>query len=110
MVSDLPRAGLVDRCQLDQIDWRPTCDRIVEVRASRLSRSVIFLQLDHKVLRSNRGTMVPLALESNGTSKASKSMSSKEQISLVRDKECSVFEQLIVRLTDFCEVSSEPKN
>ena len=34
MVSDLPRAGPVDRRQLDRIDWRPRCDHIVGVQTS----------------------------------------------------------------------------
>ena len=51
-----------------------------------------FLQLDHEVLASNWGTLVPFVPESNGTSKALKLMSSKKQISLVREEGCSVLE------------------
>ena len=57
-----------------------------------MSQSMIFLQLDHEILGSNRGTLVPIVPESNGTSKASKLMFSKEQISVVREKGCSVLE------------------
>ena len=66
VVSDLPRASLVDRRQLDQIDWRSRCNRIVGVQTSRLSQSMISLQLDQKVLGWNQGTLVPLLPQSNG--------------------------------------------
>ena len=53
---------------------------------------MIFLQLDHEVLGSNQGTFIALGPKSNGTSKASKLMSLKEQISLVHKEGGSVFE------------------
>ena len=92
VVSDSPRAGLVDHCQLDQINWRPRCHRIVGVPTSRLSPSMTFVQLDHEVLGLSRGTLVPLILESIGTSKALKLVLSKKQIDLIRKKGCLVFE------------------
>ena len=65
---------------------------MVGVRPGRLSQSTIFLQLDHEVLGSNRGTLVPFVLEWNGTSKPLKLMPSNKQISLVRKEGCSVLE------------------
>ena len=59
---------------------------------------MIFLQLDHEVLGSNRGTLAPLEAESSGTSKASKLVSSKEQVNLIREKECSVWQQVWLRV------------
>ena len=92
VVSDLPGAGLVNRRQLDQIDWGLSCDRIVGVRTSQLSQLMIFLKLEHQVLSLNWGTLAPLVPELSGTSKASKLVSSKEQVNLIREKGCSVFE------------------
>ena len=68
VVPDLPRASLVDRCQLDHVDWGSWCNGIVAVRTSRLSQSMVFLELDHEVLCSNWGAPVPLVPESSGTS------------------------------------------
>ena len=100
VVSDSPWAGLVNRRQLNHVDWWPCCDRIVGVRTSRPSQSMIFLQLNHEVLGSNRGTLVPLVPESSHTSKASKLVSSKEQLNLIREKGCSVLEYPIIRLAN----------
>ena len=47
---------------------------------------MIFLKLDHEVLGLNWGTLVPFVPESRGTSKASKLVSSKKQINLIREK------------------------
>ena len=71
---------------------------------------MIFLELDHEVLPSNRGTLVPFVPELNGTLKALKLMSSEEQISLVREEGCSVLEFSTVCCTDFRVVWSEAKN
>ena len=68
VVPHLPRASLVVGCQLDQVNWGSWCDHIVGVRTSRLSRSIVFLDLDHEVLGSNWGAPVPLVHESTGTS------------------------------------------
>ena len=92
VVSDSPRAGLVDRRQLDQVNWCPRCVRIVGVQSSRLSQSRVFLPLDDEVLGSNWGTLVSLLPESDSTSKAWKLVSLKEQINLIREKGCLVFE------------------
>ena len=83
---------MVNRRQLDQIDWGPWCDGIVGVRTSRLSQSMVLLKLDHEVLGSNWGRLVPLVSESSGTSKGSKLVSSKKQVNLIREEGCSVFE------------------
>ena len=92
VVSEVSRASLVNRCQLNQMDRGPWCDRIVGVRTSRLSQSMTFLKPDHEVLGSNPGTLVLLVPKSSGTLKASKLVSSKEQVNLIREKGCSVFE------------------
>ena len=92
VVSDLPRARLVNCRQLNQVDWCPWCGRFVGVRTSRLSQSMIFLQPDHEVLGLNCGTLVPLAPDFGGSWKGSQLVSSKEQGNLIRDKGCSVFE------------------
>ena len=68
LVPDLSRTSLVDRRQLDQIDWGFWCDGIIGIRSSRLSYSIVFLELDHEVLGSDWGAPVPLVLESRGTS------------------------------------------
>ena len=67
VVSDLSRDGLVDGCQLDQIDWGPWCERIVGVPTSQLSQWMVFLKLDHEALSSNWGGSVHLVPESSGT-------------------------------------------
>ena len=92
VVPDLPRASLVNCRQLDQIDGGTWCDRIVDVGTSQLSQSVIFLKLDHGVLGSNWGTLVPLVPDLSGTSNASKFVSSKEQVPVIREKGSSVSE------------------
>ena len=92
VVSNLPNAGLINCRQRDQIDWGPWRDRIVGVGTSRLSQSRIFLKLDHEVVGSNWGTLVPLVPEWSGTSKALKWVLSKKQVNLIREKGCSVFE------------------
>ena len=110
VVPDFSRTSLVNRRQLDQVHWWPWCDRIVGVQTSQLAQSMIFLKLDHEVLGSNWGTLVPLVPELNGTSKALKLVSSKEQVNLIREKGCSVFEQPVICLAKPLEVSNEPKN
>ena len=92
VVSDLSKASLINCRQLNQINWGPWCACFVGVRTSRLVQSMIFLKLDHEVLGWNRGTRVPLVPESSGTSKASKLALLNEQVSLIREKGCSVFE------------------
>ena len=92
VVPDFPWARLVNRRQLDQVDLCPWCDRIVRVRTSGLSPSMIFLKLDHEDLGWNWGTLVPRAPESSATSKALKLVSVKEQVKLIREKGSSVFE------------------
>ena len=92
VVFDLPRAGPVDSRQLDQIDWRPTCDHIVEIRTGGLSQWMIFLQLEHEVLGLNLRILVPLVPELSGILKALKLVSSKEQVNLIGEKGCSFLE------------------
>ena len=107
---DVSKACLVNRCQLEQIDWGPWCDRIVGVRTSGLSQSMILLKLDHEILGSKWGTLLPLVPESSGTRKASKWVSSKKQVNLIREKGWSVFEEPVSRLTNLLEVSNQSQN
>ena len=48
------------------------------------------LKLDHEVLGSNWNIPLPLVPESSGTKKASKLVSSKKQVDLIREKGRSV--------------------
>ena len=91
VLSDVSRTSLVNRRQLDQNNWGTWRDRIVGVRTSRLSQSMIFLKLDQEVIGYNWGPLVPLVSELSGTSKVSKLVSSKDQVNLIREKGCSVF-------------------
>ena len=91
VLSDVSRTSLVNRRQLDKNNRGTWRDRIVGVRTSRLSQSMIFLKLDHEVMGWNSGALVPLVSELSGTSKVSKLVSSKDQVNLIREKGCSVF-------------------
>ena len=71
---------------------------------------MIFLHLDHEVLRSNWGTLVTLVPELNSTLTASKLLSSNEQVNLICGKGCRMLEKSIIRLAHFQEVSNESKN
>ena len=83
---------------------------IVGVRTSGLSEVMIFLKLEHEVLGSNWGTLVPLVPEWSGMSKASRLVSSKEQVNLIREKRCSVFEKPVIPLGNLLEVLNKSKN
>ena len=110
VVSDVSKASLVNRRQLHEINWGPWCDCIVGVRTSLLPQLMIFWKLDHEVLGWNWGTLVTLVPESRGASKASKLLSSKQQVSLIREKGCPVFKQPVICLTNLLAVSHESKN
>ena len=91
VVGDLFSGNLIGCRQLNEVDWRPRGNYIVGVGPTRLAQLMVLLQLDHQVLFSNWGTLVPFVPKWNGTSKASKLMPSKEQIVLVSEEGCSIF-------------------
>ena len=61
-------------------------------------------------MRSTGAHSYLLEPESNGTSKASKLVSLKKRIDLIREKGCLVFGQPLIRSTYFPEVSNETKD
>ena len=68
VVSEPTRFSLVNRRQLDKVDWGTWCDGVVRIGFGLFSESKVLLELDCKVLCSMWSAPIPLIPKSRGAS------------------------------------------
>ena len=68
VVPEPSGCSLVDRRQLDKVDWGAWCDGVVRIGFGLFSELKVLLELDGKVLCSMWSAPIPLIPKSRGAS------------------------------------------